>query len=109
VSETDLWWWCEDHQVAEQNPPGINGGEHATGHRWTGPYRTRERCERAVLLPVAQRAFLDASVAVWREVDRLEGGGPYPGIAPGTDLRVAERAAWKRYRDLLDSGEGTNS
>ncbi len=51
----------------------------------------------------AEREFLDASVAVWREVDRLEAAGPYPGIAPTTDLRERERAAWERYRCLLDS------
>jgi hypothetical protein len=48
--------------------------------------------------------FLAASVAVWREIDRLsaEPGG-YRGLAGGTDLRVRERAAWEAYRAVLDA------
>lgn len=53
----------------------------------------------------AEREFLAASVAVWREVDRLEAEGPYPGIPPETDLRQRERAAWERYRAVLDDSE----
>lgn len=50
----------------------------------------------------AEQEFLEASVAVWREVDRLEAEGPYPGIPPETDLRQRERVAWERYRRCLD-------
>lgn len=49
-----------------------------------------------------EREFLAASVAVWREVDRLEAEGPYPGIPPETDLRQRERAAWEAYRAVVD-------
>ena len=51
----------------------------------------------------AERAFIDASVAVWREVDRLEAEGPYPGIPPESDLRQRERAAWEAYKAVLDA------
>lgn len=55
----------------------------------------------------AERRFLDASIAVWREVDRLTADGtPYPGISADTDLRVRERAAWEVYRSYLAS-DGT--
>lgn len=56
----------------------------------------------------AERAFLSASVAVWREIDRLsdEPAG-YAGLAESTALRQTERAAWERYRAALagDAGE----
>lgn len=54
----------------------------------------------------AEREFLAASVAVWREIDRLsvEPGG-YRGLAPETDLRQRERAAWDQYRAAIDKGE----
>lgn len=53
-------------------------------------------------LTVARQEFLRASVAVWREIDRLsaEPSG-YRGLPPETDLRKRERAAWQSYRDLL--------
>lgn len=38
TSSDDRWWWCEDHETAEKNPPGINGGIESEGHRWVGPY-----------------------------------------------------------------------
>ena len=51
---------------------------------------------------VARDEFLTASVAVWREIDRLdaEPAGYHP-VRMSVDLRRAERAAWERYRDLL--------
>lgn len=54
----------------------------------------------------AERAFLDASIEVWREIDRLsaEPGG-YQGIDASTELRQRERAAWITYRNLLDQGD----
>jgi hypothetical protein len=55
-------------------------------------------------LAEARDDFLAASVAVWREIDRLD-AGPY-GYHPvhmSVELRKAERAAWERYRDLLDA------
>jgi hypothetical protein len=54
----------------------------------------------------AEKAFLDASVAVWREIDRLraEPGG-YRGLDQSTDLRRRERAAWEKYRAVLDRGQ----
>lgn len=50
----------------------------------------------------AEGAFLAASVAVWREIDRLEAepDGYHP-TRMSMDLRKAERAAWERYRDLM--------
>jgi len=53
-------------------------------------------------LTAARDEFLAASVAVWREIDRLdaEPEGYHP-VRMSVDLRKAERAAWERYRDLL--------
>jgi hypothetical protein len=54
-------------------------------------------------LASARAGFLAASVAVWRETGRLasrpEG---YHPTAMDVELRKRERAAWERYRDLLD-------
>jgi hypothetical protein len=51
----------------------------------------------------AEREFLAASVAVWREIDwlcaRPEG---YHGLSSSTDLRKQELVAWERYREQLD-------
>jgi hypothetical protein len=55
-------------------------------------------------LVLARDEFLAASVAVWREIDQLD-AGPY-GYHPvhmSVELRKAERAAWEKYRDLLDA------
>lgn len=55
-------------------------------------------------LIIAERDFLAASVEVWREIDRLsEKPGGYRGLDSSTDLRIAEREAWERYRRLLDA------
>jgi len=53
-------------------------------------------------LGAARDEFLAASVAVWREIDRLdaEPDGYHP-TRMSVDLRKQERAAWERYRDLL--------
>lgn len=52
----------------------------------------------------AERAFLDASVAVWREIDRLDAqpDGYHP-TRMSAELRQRERAAWERYRGHLDA------
>lgn len=47
--------------------------------------------------------FLWASEEVWREVDRLEAEGPYSGIPMDSDLRQRERAAWERWKAVLDA------
>lgn len=55
-------------------------------------------------MSAAEREFLDASIAVWREIDRLSAQpGGYPGLPPETDLRQRERAAWEAYRAELDA------
>ena len=53
----------------------------------------------------AERNFLDASIAVWREIDRLMAIGPYPGIPMAADLRISEKLAWERYKPFLDESE----
>ena len=53
----------------------------------------------------AERDFLNVSIAVWREIDRLMKLGPYPGIHMATDLRISEKLAWERYRAFLDKDE----
>lgn len=56
----------------------------------------------------AERAFLDASVAVWREIDKhINGEGVYISgvpeqLARDSELRKAERNAWINYRFHLD-------
>ena len=64
--------------------------------------RVGENRRLAGPLHAALDDFLAASVAVWREIDRLdaEPGGYHP-VRMSVDLRKAERAAWERYRDLL--------
>lgn len=51
-----------------------------------------------------EKEFLAASVAVWREIDRLsalpEG---YQGLPQSTDPRKRELAAWEAYRTTLDT------
>lgn len=50
----------------------------------------------------ARDEFVAASVAVWREIDRLTASpGGYPGLPQGVPLRQRERAAWEKYRDLI--------
>lgn len=52
----------------------------------------------------AEAAFLAASVAVWREIDRLDSRPEgYHPVRMSVELRHRERAAWEQYRDLLDS------
>jgi len=65
----------------------------------TGMAEERERSE-------AEARFLAASVAVWREIDRLaaEPDGYHP-VRMSVELRQAERAAWERYRELLTEEE----
>ena len=54
-------------------------------------------------IAAAEQAFLEASVAVWREIDRLDTRPEgYHPTAMDVDLRKRERAAWEQYRDLLD-------
>jgi hypothetical protein len=50
--------------------------------------------------PEEEQEFLDASIAVWREIDRLSGSTlGYQGLENSSGLRIRERAAWERYRD----------
>jgi hypothetical protein len=52
----------------------------------------------------ALAGFITASVAVWREIDRLEAepDGYHP-VRMSVELRKAERAAWERYRPFAGS------
>ena len=53
-------------------------------------------------LTAARDEFLAASVAVWREIDRLDAAPEgYHPVRMSVELRKTERAAWERYRDLL--------
>jgi hypothetical protein len=53
-------------------------------------------------LAEAQAGFLAASIAVWREIDRLdaEPDGYHP-VRMSVELRRRERVAWERYRHAL--------
>ena len=52
---------------------------------------------------VAERQFLIASTVVWHEIDRLSAQhGGYQGLPQSTLIRQHERAAWIKYRDLMD-------
>jgi len=55
-------------------------------------------------LEAAEAEFLAASIAVWREIDRLdaEPEGYHP-MRMSVELRQAERRSWERYRNLLAS------
>lgn len=51
-----------------------------------------------------ERAFLDASIAVWREIDRRSaspGGYSANPLLSAEELRAREREAWNRYRDMV--------
>jgi hypothetical protein len=64
--------------------------------------------ERELELEIAEKAFLAASTAVWREIERIEASGEgYHGIAASTRLRRKEREAWERYRDALEAAGRT--
>ncbi len=70
------------------------------------PGRTDSSCPRhGRAIKAARAEFLAASVAVWREIDRLdaEPGGYHP-VSMSAGLRQRERAAWAAYRALLDPG-----
>jgi hypothetical protein len=50
----------------------------------------------------AERAFLDASIAVWTEIDKHTVDGVYVAGVPeqlvrDSELRQAERLAWEAY------------
>ncbi len=54
----------------------------------------------------AEREFLAASIAVWRQIDQSTAQmGGYRGLDASTDLRIAERRAWEKYRQVLDVWE----
>lgn len=68
-----------------------------------------QKCDKCGLAPYdgsgtkAERAFLDASIEVWREIDRLSAEPEgYRGLDQSTALRERERAAWEQYRAALD-------
>jgi hypothetical protein len=55
-----------------------------------------------------EQEFLDASIAVWREIDRLSAvPGGYRGLHPTTDLRLRERAAWEELRAHIGASSDT--
>lgn len=51
----------------------------------------------------AEHEFLQASVAVWQEIDK---GGP--PLDSSVELRKRERAAWEKYRDTQDVKSGVS-
>ncbi len=62
----------------------------------------------ALTLHEAERAFLDASIAVWVEIDKhTRHDGTYAEnfvpeqLQRDSELRRVEREAWHRYRDIL--------
>lgn len=62
---TDGWWWCFDHQRAEQDPD-------SPGHRRLGPYESRDAAEH-------WRERLDARNEAWEADDeRWTGERPWP-------------------------------
>ena len=59
--------------------------------------------EKQAAAEQAVKDFLDASIAVWREIDRLMTIGPYPGIPMAADLRLTEKLAWERFKPFAGS------
>jgi len=90
-------------EVEKHDPDVIRGIERVTGETYD---RERDRWQRQPAgddLADAQDVFLAASIAVWREIDRLDSRPEgYHPTAMDTELRKWERAAWERYRDLMD-------
>lgn len=71
--------------------------------------------QEAATLFLAERKFLAASVAVWREIDKhIDDEGRYKRGVPTTlttdaELRRVEREAWQQYRRFLDLREALNA
>lgn len=74
-----------------------------------------DAAQQAASLFIAEREFLAASVAVWREIDKhIDSDGHYKRGVPATltkdaELRRAEREAWHQYRRFLDLREALNA
>lgn len=92
------------HDYTRRSPePKPHGRIGCAIHLGRGPYI--DLSVMPLNRPLAiEKQFLELSIAVWREIDRLTAGGAeYPGIPQGTSLRVMEKQAWERYRDeVLD-------
>lgn len=71
--------------------------------------------DRGADLFLAERAFLAASIAVWREIDKHDDGtGHYKRGVPASlvhdaELRRIEREAWHSYRRLLELRDALQS
>ena len=116
MDEQNKW----DMAVAAGNDDDCDARSDAWNSLRSAIYEFRKRAARASSLPKAtpqtdplrefshdqaERDFLNVSIAVWREIDRLMKLGPYPGIHMATDLRISEKLAWERYRAFLDKDE----
>lgn len=91
------WFWDECGQLAHKERPDCVNPQPT--------YREKRVNVEEPRSTQIESAFLDASIAVWREVDRqFSEDGEYTGIEASTELRKRERTAWERYRDeVLDA------
>jgi hypothetical protein len=67
---------------------------------------TSDAASARATLAQLERGFLDASIAVWTEIDKHTHEGIYAAGVPAQlardgELRRAERLAWEAYRDAL--------
>ena len=90
---------------------------HHSPNGWShwGPRGEGVACRTAMLtsaqppdgrwkLPAELSEFMAAATEVWREIDRLEAEPEgYHPTRMSVELRLAERAAWERYRAILDT------
>ena len=95
-------------EIERHDPDVVRGIERVTGETYDRERDSWTRRPAGDDLAAARDVFLAASIAVWREIDRLdaEPEGYHP-VRMSVELRKTERAAWEKYRDLLDSRPAT--
>lgn len=95
-----LRWVADNGRKLTQTEYGIVYAAFIAAHPGDGPKAHvmspagGERC--------AEREFLEASVAVWRELDKREPYTSANALDSSTELRKREKAAWEHYKDQLD-------
>jgi hypothetical protein len=66
-------------------------------------------CQDLATSDEAEREFLDASIAVWRELDKRVPYTSANALDASTELRKRERVAWERYRSALEKVDGDHT
>jgi hypothetical protein len=100
ITDDGRCWNCASPDTDETCP--VCGAEQPA---WVADQGASLGSEEDAIREFAEREFVDASVAVWREIDRLSSAPEgYRGLHSSTSLRKREKAAWERYRDIVLDG-----